>query len=114
LRDVRIRTQSAAVASWRATDLATHPSDNLTDLFIGLELDAGLQVLEHDQQLDQNVTPAPKEALSSHIFTYQSAEICTLDKEYASGPHSITKAWISIGLFNASMRILKALGKVFR
>jgi hypothetical protein len=26
LRDVWIRTQSAAVASWRATDLATHPS----------------------------------------------------------------------------------------
>ncbi len=25
LRDVWIRTQSAAVASWRATDLATHP-----------------------------------------------------------------------------------------
>jgi hypothetical protein len=26
LRDVWIRTQSTAVASWRATDLATHPS----------------------------------------------------------------------------------------
>ncbi len=26
LRDVWIRTQSAAVASWCATDLATHPS----------------------------------------------------------------------------------------
>ncbi len=26
LRDVWIRTQSMAVASWRATDLATHPS----------------------------------------------------------------------------------------
>ncbi len=26
LRDVWIRTQSAGVASWRATDLATHPS----------------------------------------------------------------------------------------
>ncbi len=26
MRDVWIRTQSAAVASWRATDLATHPS----------------------------------------------------------------------------------------
>jgi hypothetical protein len=26
LRDIWIRTQSAAVASWRATDLATHPS----------------------------------------------------------------------------------------
>jgi hypothetical protein len=26
LRDVWIRTQSAAVANWRATDLATHPS----------------------------------------------------------------------------------------
>ncbi len=26
LRDVWIRTQSAEVASWRATDLATHPS----------------------------------------------------------------------------------------
>jgi hypothetical protein len=25
LRDVWIRTQSAAVASWRAADLATHP-----------------------------------------------------------------------------------------
>ncbi len=29
LRDVWIRTQSAAVASWRATDLATHPSNDL-------------------------------------------------------------------------------------
>jgi hypothetical protein len=26
LRDVWIRTQSTAAASWRATDLATHPS----------------------------------------------------------------------------------------
>jgi hypothetical protein len=30
LRDVWIRTQSAAVASWRATDLATHPSQLAT------------------------------------------------------------------------------------
>ncbi len=30
LRDVWIRTQSAAVASWRATDLATHPSNLAT------------------------------------------------------------------------------------
>jgi len=29
LRDVWIRTQSTAVASWRATDLATHPSTDL-------------------------------------------------------------------------------------
>jgi hypothetical protein len=28
LRDVWIRTQSAAVASWRATNLATHPSES--------------------------------------------------------------------------------------
>ncbi len=34
LRDVWIRTQSAAVASWRATDLATHPS--LADISITL------------------------------------------------------------------------------
>ncbi len=30
LRDIWIRTQSDAVASWRATDLATHPSDLAT------------------------------------------------------------------------------------
>ncbi len=30
LRDVWIRTQSTAVASWRATDLATHPSNLAT------------------------------------------------------------------------------------
>jgi hypothetical protein len=29
LRDVCIRTQSSAVASWRATDLATHPPEML-------------------------------------------------------------------------------------
>ncbi len=29
LRDVWIRTQSTAVASWRATDLATHPSTRI-------------------------------------------------------------------------------------
>jgi hypothetical protein len=30
LRAVLIRTQSAIVASWRATDLATHPSERLS------------------------------------------------------------------------------------
>ncbi len=30
MRDVWIRTQSTAVASWRATDLATHPLDLAT------------------------------------------------------------------------------------
>ncbi len=32
LRDVWIRTQSADVASWRATDLATHPSHPNIDI----------------------------------------------------------------------------------
>ncbi len=35
LRDVWIRTQSAAVGSWRATDLATHPSEFLNFLSSG-------------------------------------------------------------------------------
>jgi hypothetical protein len=47
-------------------------NSNFTNLFIGLELDAGLQVLEHDQQLDQNVTPAPKEALISFFQCWGS------------------------------------------
>jgi hypothetical protein len=34
LRDVWIRTQSAAVASWRATNLATHPSRIFRIVFI--------------------------------------------------------------------------------
>jgi hypothetical protein len=36
LRDVWIRTQSTAVASWRATDLATHPSNyiNISNFYI--------------------------------------------------------------------------------
>ncbi len=40
LRDVWIRTQSTAVASWRATDLATHPSINVWSpiLFYNLKL----------------------------------------------------------------------------
>jgi hypothetical protein len=38
LRDVWIRTESAAVASWRATDLATHPSRGRHNLNYNVEI----------------------------------------------------------------------------
>ncbi len=52
LRDVWIRTQSAAVASWRNTDLATHPSVMVFCSKIhSLKVDSGIRLSHRSARL---------------------------------------------------------------